>query len=133
MTHVQLQIDFAPGLTTRFRSLKQACAHAVYASRKGLSGVAADLDMSPSELTKRLSDSDSADNRPLRSEDVEQIVESTGDKTPVFYMVERWLQDPKARRDQALAQLATVGQQFIELAAEAGISLKPAKAGRTGA
>lgn len=124
MKNVQLSIDFASGLTARFRSLKQACAHAVYASRKGLSGVAADMDMSPSELSKRLSDSDSPDNRPLRAEDVERIIESTGDKTPVYYQVEKFLQDPKAKRDQALAAMAEMAPVFVALAEEAGIPLK---------
>lgn len=121
MTHVQLSIDLEPGLTARFRSLKQACAHAVYASRKGLSGVAGDMDMSPSELSKRLSDSDSTDNRPLRTEDVEQIVESTADYTPVYYLVERFLRDPKAKRDQALAQMAEMAPMLIALAEQAGV------------
>lgn len=124
MKNVQLSIDFAPGLTARFRSLKQACAHAVYASRGGLSGVAADMDMSPSELSKRLSDTESTDNRPLRAEDIEDIVTSTGDRTPVYYMVEKFLQDPKAKRDQALAQMAEMAPLFVALAEDAGIPLK---------
>jgi hypothetical protein len=126
--NVQLQIDFTPGLTVRFRSIKQCCAHVVYGSRKGLSGVASDMDMSPSELSKRLSDEkDNPDNRPLRAEDIEQIIDSTQDRTPVYYMVERWLQDATAKRERALGQLAEMAPVFIALAEEAGIKMKAAR------
>lgn len=122
---MQLALDFEAGLTARFRSLKQACAHAVYAARGGLSGVASSLDMSPSELTKRLAeDKDNPDNRPLRAEDIEGIVASTGDRTPIYYLIEKYLQDPKAKRDQALATMAEMAPVFVRLAEEAGIALK---------
>lgn len=85
---MQLSLDFQPGLTTRFKRWKHTLANAVYSSRQGLSGVAADLDMSPSELSNRLSDEEGASNRPLRDEDCIAILRSTHDFTPIYWLIE---------------------------------------------
>lgn len=120
---MQLTLDFSPGLTARYRSLKQVCAHAVYGSRAGLSGVAAALDMSPSELSKRLSETDSPDNRPLRDTDIERIITETGDASPIYWLVERYLGDPKAKQMQALAAIPELVAQLTALAEQAGVAI----------
>ena len=116
----QMNLTFEPGLTARFRSLREATAHTVYASRRGLASVAADLDMSPSELTKRLN-ADSAEPRPMRVDDLEAIIQATGDATPIYWLVEKYLRDPAAVRDQATAQIAALLPALIELANQAGV------------
>ena len=120
---MQIALDFTPGLTTRFKSLKQVCAHAVYSSRGGLTGVAAALDMSPSELSKRLSETDSSDNRPLRDSDIEKIIQETGDHSIVHWQVEKYLGDPQAKRDAAMSQLVALAPVFAALAEQAGVSI----------
>lgn len=125
---MQLTLDFTGGLTTRFRSLKQACAHAVYHSRVGLTGVAIALDMSPSELSKRLAEDESPDNRPLRDRDIVGIIAETSDRTPVYWLIERFLSDPKAKQAAALAELAAMAPVLTALAEQAGVVLsKPRK------
>jgi hypothetical protein len=62
MTMGQLTLDFRSGLTAQHRSLREVTAATVYASHKGVAGVAGDLDMSPTDLTKRLN-LDSAEPR----------------------------------------------------------------------
>lgn len=99
----QFTLDFAPGLTERFPRWRDTFVHAVYGSRQGLNGVAAKLDMSPSELSKRLSETD--EPRPLRDTDIEQIIEATQDYTPVYWLLERFLKDPQAKQQEALARL----------------------------
>jgi hypothetical protein len=103
MTGRQLSLDFQPGMTTQFRSLRQVCAAAVYASRKGLSGVAGDLDMAPSDLCRRLGDDS---DRPLTDAHVDGIIESTRDYRPIYWLIEKYLQDPEAKRLAAIEQLA---------------------------
>lgn len=115
-----MNLTFEPGLTARFRTLREATAHTVYASRRGLSAVAADLDMSPSELTKRLN-ADSAEPRPMRVDDLEAIIQSTGDATPIYWLVEKYLRDPDAVRNQATAQIAALLPALLELAKQAGV------------
>ena len=120
---MQIALDFTPGLTARFKSIKQVCAHAVYSSRGGLSGVAAALDMSPSELSKRLSETDSSDNRPLRDCDIERIIEETRDHAIVHWMVEKFLGDPAAKREAAMSQLVALAPVFAALAEQAGVTV----------
>lgn len=115
-----MNLTFEPGLTARFRSLREVTAHSVYSSRRGLSAVAADLDMSPSELTKRLN-ADSAEPRPMRVDDLEAIIQSTGDATPIYWLVEKYLRDPDAVRNQATAQIAALLPALLELAKQAGL------------
>lgn len=123
----QLPFDFQPGITARFPRWEDTFVSAVYSCRKGLNGVAADLDMSPSELSKRLSHhSDPNEPRPLRSQDIAGIIKSTGDMTPIYWLVEHFLSDPKAKQEQAMTQLAALAPIFQALAEQAGLSV-PAK------
>ncbi|MDR0771472.1 MAG: hypothetical protein LBE75_09840 [Burkholderiales bacterium] len=101
----QLTLDFTPGLTLRHRSLRECVSASVYGCHRGLSSVAADLDMSPSELTKRLNP-DGSEPRPLRVDDLEAILTATGDFTPIFWLAEKYLRSDEARRSSAINQLS---------------------------
>lgn len=123
----QFTLDFEPGLTERFKTWDEVLAAAVYGSRKGLGSVAADLDMSPSELTRRLNP-DGDDARPLRTKDGIRIIESTQDLRPVYWLIEKFLHDPEALRQEALSRLPGLMaaiQQTLEQAG--GAKLKVAK------
>lgn len=100
----QYTFDFEPGLAERFKTWESVLAAAVYGSRKGLNNVAGDLDMSPSELTRRLNP-DSDDARPLRTQDAVGIIRSTEDMRPVYWLIETFLKDPELVRQEAIAQL----------------------------
>lgn len=103
---LQIDLDFEGGLTQRFRSLTEVCAAAVYGGRGGLGGVASELDMSPSELSKRLNvDKAATDPRPLHADHVAAIVKATGDQRPVLYLVEMFLTDRETRKRVAVNQL----------------------------
>jgi len=100
----QFTLDFQAGLTERFPRWRDTFVHAVYNSRLGLNGVAAKMDMSPSDLTKRLS-GNSDEPRPLRDTDILSIIEATQDYTPVYWLLEKFLKDPDARKQEAIARL----------------------------
>lgn len=104
---MQLSLNYEGGLTAQFAEWEDVLAAAVYSSRKGLNGVAADLDMSPSELTRRLN-RNSDDSRPLRAADGIKIIQATQDYRPIYWLVERFLRDPETQRTQAISQLATL-------------------------
>lgn len=104
---LQIDLDFEPGLTQRFRSLTEVCAAAVYSSRGGLGAIASELDMSPSELSKRLNvDKAATDPRPLHADHVAAIVKATGDQRPVLYLVEMFCTDREMQRRAALNSLS---------------------------
>lgn len=114
---MQLSLNFSPGLTAQFRSIGEVCAAAVYASRKGLSGVAGDLDMAPSDLQRRLNLVD--DQRPLTVSHLVGIVESTADARPVYWLIERFLKDPESARLDAIAQLGAIMPTLTALVEQA--------------
>jgi hypothetical protein len=117
----QMTFDFQPGLTVQFKTLTEVCAAAVYGSRGGLSAVAADLDISPSDLSRRLTPSQhGSDNRPLTAEQVDGIVSSTKDMRPIFWQMEKHMQDPEAKKNQAIEQLAAALPMVLALIEQAG-------------
>lgn len=105
MSNSQFMPPFQPGLTAQFPRFRDILINTVYTSRKGLNGVAADLDQSPSDLSKRLS-SEHGDPRPMREEDILGILESTKDVRAIYWLVEKFIQSPDAQKTQAIAQLA---------------------------
>lgn len=121
MNTTQLSLDFKPGLTVQFKTLTQVCAAAVYASPGGLSAVAADLDMAPSDLCRRLSEDG---DRPLTAEHADGIVASTKDYRPIYWQIEKHLKDPEVARADAIRQLAQLAPIIAELVAQTGASTK---------
>ena len=120
----QLALDFTPGLTAQHRSITSITAATVYNARGGLSSVAADLDTSPSDLSRRLNGADSADNRPLTVEQFVSILRSTRDYRPIYWLIEEFLQDPDARRTQAIEQLAALAPVIERLVEQSGVPTK---------
>lgn len=86
ISHSQLTLNFEPGLVERYGSLRDCIATGVY--QRGLKRVAIDLDQAPSNLSVQLSDDPS---RRFSVDSLETYIEKTGDKTPVLYLVERFL------------------------------------------
>ena len=99
----QFTLDFEPGLLERFPRWRDTFIHAVYNSRSGLNGCAAKADVSPSDFTKRLSGN--YDDRPFRDSDVIAVLEETKDYTPIYWLLERFLRDPDAKKQEALARI----------------------------
>jgi hypothetical protein len=130
----QLSLDFEPGLTTRFRSLEDCVLHVVVTHRLGVDGIASRLDMSPSELSRRLNAHTVAkegdvSNRPLRVTDMLLIIQITGDHRPIHWLAERFLGDPVAKQESALEQLALLAPMLVGLAEQAGLQMPKAAKG----
>lgn len=117
---MQTSFDFTPGLTVQFGTLREVCAAAVYGSRGNLKAVAADLDVSPSLLSRMLT-REQSDPRKLDIDDLVAIISSTGDTRPVQWLIEKFLHDPNQQRAMAVAQLAQILPAIAELVRQAGI------------
>lgn len=126
---MQTAFDFEPGLTARFPKIRDLLTAVVYGSRARLQGVAADLDLSPSELSRMLS-RETEDPRKLDVDDFVRIVESTGDHRPVQWLIEKFLRDPDQRRAEAAEQLVRLLPMLAELATQAGIADAAPRKGR---
>lgn len=108
---MQMNLDFAPGLTAQFPCWEDVLSAAVYSCRQGLNGVAADLDMSPSELSRRLN-RQSEDTRPLRAQDAIAIVQSTGDLRPVYWLCEKFLPNDEQRKQMLITYVSNLLPQL---------------------
>ena len=112
----QLTLSLEPGIATRFRTLKECVATAVY--QRGVVAVAGKIDRQPSHLSEALSGSD---RRKFDIDDLESYIAATGDTTPVLYLVAKYLRDPLALQQEALAKLAALSDVLPGLLAAAGL------------
>lgn len=101
----QLTLDFEPGLVERYPSLLDCIRNGAYTHRNPLKTIAADMDMSQSDLSRKLA-GNPEDPRRFSVDDFEKYVEKTGDLAPIYYLVEKYLQDDTHRQQRALSQLA---------------------------
>lgn len=123
----QLSLTFEPGLAQRSRTLREHLATRIYAT--GLTWVAGKIDTSPSHLTEKLAGA-SSDGKPrcVTVDELENYVAQTGDVSPIFYLVDKYLRDPVAQQHEALAKLANLAELIPGLMAAAGLELPPARA-----
>jgi hypothetical protein len=97
-------MDFEPGITEQFRTLKQCVAAVVYGYRGGLNSVAAACDVSPSTLSRMLNENED-DPRHLPLDFLPLIVEATGDIRPLQWLAARFVPDDDMRREAALSRI----------------------------
>lgn len=107
----QLTLNFEPGLVERYGSLRDCVATGVY--QRGLKRVAIDLDQAPSNLSVQLSDDPS---RRFSVDSLETYIEKTGDKTPILYLVERFL--APEMENKGLKQVEAMKAKIAELMRE---------------
>jgi AraC-like DNA-binding protein len=119
----QLTLNFEPGLAERHRTLKACVRERVYAHPKPLKSIAADMDMSETELSRKLADNPN-DTRNFNCDDLERYIRETGDSTPIFYLVEKYAVNPEAQRAFAAAQLAKSLPEILALAKSLGVGAK---------
>lgn len=108
----QLTLELEPGLTQRFRCARDAVAQGVY--RRGLKATAGDLDMAPGNLSVALGDDGV---RHLSLDAFERYLQTSGDMTPLYYLVERYLGDQGAARAEALDRVIRMAEQLEQLPA----------------
>ena len=111
----QFTLNFDPGLLERYGCLRECVATGVY--QRGLKRVAIDLDMAPSNLSVQLSEDAS---RHFSVDSLERYIESTGDTTPIYYLIERYLRDKPQVSPAAVAQLVDLVAQMQPLLRQVG-------------
>lgn len=121
-SHSQLTIDFTPGLTERHDSLMDCIRECAYTHRNPLKTIAADMDMSQSELSRKLANNPE-DPRRLSVEDMVRFVQATGDTTPIQWLVERFMQDDKIKQQRAMAELAKRMPDILALFKQAATTI----------
>lgn len=105
VSSTQMTLDFEPGLTEKYPHLLDCVRAAAYSHRNPLKTIAMDMDLTLSELSRKLSGNPD-DPRHFNVEDLERFIVATGDVTPIYWLIERFLQDEKLKQDRALQELA---------------------------
>lgn len=125
----QLTLNLEPALPDRFPSLRAYVAHRAALTAKSMKVQAADLDMAPSTLTRKLNPAE-GDTQRFNCDDLEAWIESTGEAGAVIeYLAAKFMDTDDARRSRALgkletllADLQTLGVQLRSTAAPAPVA-----------
>lgn len=111
----QLTLDFEPGLLERHRNLRDCISTGIY--KRGLSTCAIDLNESPGNLSNQLSDDS---QRKFGVDDFEVYLEKSKDYTPIYYLIEKYLNKPEVENSAALQALPSAVADVLALLKKAG-------------
>lgn len=117
ITTTQLTLDFEPGLLDRHRSLLDCVATSVY--KRGMLMTAIDLNESPGNLSRQISQDS---NRKFGVDELEVFLEKSKDFTPIYYLIEKFLNKPEMKSSAALAALPALMAQMAATMKAAGLS-----------
>lgn len=98
---MQLTLNFDAGLTDNYASCREYVAARIHQQGRPQKAIAADMDYSPSDLSRKLAQNPD-DSRRFTLDDLEKFIEVTGDTRPVLYLVEKYLaeSDEESLRQQ---------------------------------
>lgn len=99
----QVTINFEAGPVECYTTCREYVASLVHQQGKPQKSIAADMDYSPSDLSRKLAQAPD-DSRRFTLDDFEKFIEATNDIRPVLYLVEKYLHKADAQRIQALEQ-----------------------------
>ena len=113
----QLTLNFEQDMHQKYRCLRECIAVGIY--QRGLGNVAIDLDLQPSNLSVQLSEDPA---RRFSVDHLEAYIEKTGDTTPIYYLISKFLAPHEQKADAAtVAQLLGLAAQMQALAKQAGL------------
>lgn len=120
-TH-QLSLQLEPGLAHKFRSLRRATAETIY--RSGLDRCAIAADEGPGNFSKSLADRQKGDTTARRFDldALEAVLDETGDYTPIYYLIDKYLRDDVARKAAAIEKLGALLPELTSLLRQAGVT-----------
>jgi len=118
MTH-QYLIDVDGVVTDQFPDFRDVVSASVYDCGRPFKAIAADLDMSSSALSRKLKTSpDDPVHFPL--DRLPDLLDATRDLRPIFWLIERYLQDTTARQAQDLARVERLLNELQPLVTRLG-------------
>lgn len=111
----QLTLNFEPALPERFKTLRAFIAHRSAVVDKKQSLQAADMDLAPSTLSRKLNPSD-GDTQRFNVDDLEAWLESTGDAPAVVeYLVAKFMDCDKARHQRTVANAEKLIAELVKM------------------
>lgn len=108
----QLTLNFEPALPERFATLRDYVAHRSQVVPKHLKVQAADMDIAPSTLSRKLNPSD-GDTQRFNLDDLELWLASTGDAPAVIeYLAAKFMDSDEARKARALSKVERLAEEL---------------------
>lgn len=114
-------LDIDAGLAERYSNTLEVVRAGAHSHRKPLKTIAADMDVSPSDLSRKLANNPE-DPRRFTVLDLEAYINSTGDVQPILFLVQKFCTDPQAKQREALTALAKLAPQIQALLKAAGVA-----------
>jgi hypothetical protein len=105
LSPAQMTLSFEPALPDRFPTLRHYVAHRATVTQKSMKAQAADMDMAPSTLTRKLNPAE-GDTQRFNLDDLEEWLLSTAEAPAVIeYLCAKYMDTPEARRARLLNKL----------------------------
>jgi hypothetical protein len=112
VARAQLTLDFEPSLPERFATLRAYIAHRAMVVSKAVKAQAADMDLSPSVLSRKLNPSE-GDTQRFNLDDLEDWLTSTGDCAQIVtYLAAKYMDTDEARKVRALARVEALSSEL---------------------
>lgn len=86
----QITLNYDAGISEAYGTCREFVAHRIHNQGRPQKSIAADMDYSPSHLSRKCAQSPD-DSMRLTVDDLERFMEVTGDTSPVLYLVEKYL------------------------------------------
>ncbi len=111
----QLTLNFEPAIPERFTTLREYVAHRSAIVNKPLKVQAADMDMAPSTLSRKLHPGE-GDTQRFNLDDLENWLASTGDAAAVVeYLAAKYLDSNDARRERLASRTEALLAELAQL------------------
>ncbi len=107
----QLTLQLDPALHERFPSAREYLAHRAQVQHKPLKTIAADMDMGPSTLSRKLAPG-AGDTQRFNIDDLEAYIRSTGDTSIIDYLAGKYLSSDESRKVAAIARVERLGAEL---------------------
>lgn len=101
----QITLNFEAGLVDSYPSCREYVAARIHHQGRPQKTIAADMDYSPSHLSRKLAQNPD-DSMRFTLDDLEKFMDVTGDTRPVLYLVEKYLAKVSTKElEQQIQQL----------------------------
>lgn len=101
----QITLNFERGKVDAYPTAREYVQSLVFDQGRPQKAIAADMDYSPSHLSRKLAQSPD-DSMRFTLDDLEACIDVCGDTRPVLYLVEKFLAGDRSRIDELEAELA---------------------------
>lgn len=108
MEKEQLTLNFTAGLSSVYGSCRELIHARIYQQGRQLKAMAADMDLSPSHLSRKLAQSPN-DSMKFTLDDFESYLEKSSDVAPLEYYIDKYLRTAQAD------ELAKLKERIAEL------------------